>query len=293
MKKIFALGFFDGVHLGHQALLHACEDLSEKHNCLCGVVTFTSHPDGLVLGSTPVLLNTSEDRKVLLQAYGAKTVVELPFDKALMTTPWQDFLESLLEKGAAGFVCGEDFRFGAGGSGTAEKLESFCRERGLPCAIVPEQDLDGSRISSTRIRQLLESGDLENANKLLGHPHMLSGIVVTGKQLGRTIGVPTANIAYPGELQPLTNGVYACKAAVEGIEYPAVTNIGVRPTVNGQGVNAECHLLDFSGDLYGKTLTISFHKFLRPEKKFPTLADLQQEIRKNIDQTRNFFEKSE
>ena len=143
---------------------------------------------------------------------------------------------------------------------------------------MPEQDLDGSRISSTRIRQLLESGDLGNANKLLGHPHMLSGIVVTGKQLGRTIGVPTANIAYPGELQPLTNGVYACKAAVDGTEYPAVTNLGVRPTVNGQGVNAECHLLDFSGDLYGKEITVELLAFLRPERKFGSVEELSTQV---------------
>ena len=292
-KKIFALGFFDGVHLGHQALLTACRHLAERNNCKAGVVTFADHPHGLLAEQVPPLINTVRDRQHLILGYGMFSVTVLPFDRQMRNMPWQEFLEMLIQQGAVGFVCGEDFRFGFRGEGSAQILADFCKERNLSWAIVPDQKLDGIRISSTHIRGLLEAGEVARANRFLGHPHTLSGVVTGGKQLGRTIGFPTANLPLPDGVLVPKFGVYACKATVDGKTYPAVTNIGTRPTVNGQGANAECHLLDFSGDLYGKTLTLSFYKFLRPEKKFASLEELQGEIQKNIRQTREYFEKSE
>ena len=289
-KTIFALGFFDGVHLGHQALLAACRELAEKNGCRAGAVTFTAHPDALVFGKAPVLLNTSADRRGLLHTYGVDTVLELPFDRALMSTHWSAFLQQLTHAGAAGFVCGSDFRFGAGGSGTAKKLAAFCESRQLPCAVVTEQRMDGERISSTRIRLLLEAGRPEEANRLLGHPHILSGEVVAGKQLGRTLGVPTANLRFPEGLLVPKFGVYACKVLVDGEQYAAVTNIGTRPTVDGQGVTVESYLLDFNGDLYGKNITVAFYEFLRPEQKFSSLEELKTQIAADIAQIRTFLE---
>jgi len=291
-KTIYALGFFDGVHLGHQALLKACRHLAERYGCKAGAVTFTTHPDGLVSGKTPALLTTNEDKIRLLTAYGMESVLALPFDKKLMTTPWTVFLEQMLEKDAAGFVCGDDFRFGAGGSGTAEKLAAFCEERTLPFAIVPEQLADGERISSTRIRVCLEQGDMAQANRLLGHPHTLSGQVISGKQLGRTIGVPTANLLLPTELIAPKFGVYATKVTVDGKIFAAVTNIGTRPTVEGEGVTVEAHLLDFAGDLYGKEITVAFYDFLRPEQKFANLDELKAQIAEDIAQTQGILKQT-
>lgn len=291
-KTIYALGFFDGVHRGHQALLTACRSLADTHGCAAGAVTFTVHPETLLSGVSPALINTNEDKRELLYAFGAQRVLELPFDEKLQKTHWSVFLNSLLAMDAAGFVCGDDFRFGAGGLGTPKKLAAFCRKHQLPCTIVPAQLMDGARISSSHIRSLLEQGDLETANRFLGHPHILSGTVVEGKQLGRTIGIPTANLAYPGELLALKRGVYACKAYADGKTYSAVVNIGTRPTVDGEDMNAEAHLLDFAGDLYGKILTLAFFQFLRPEQKFDSLEKLQAEIQENARQTRKFFEKS-
>ncbi len=285
-KTIYALGFFDGVHLGHQALLKACRELAQMHGCQAGAVTFTAHPDGLVFGKAPALLSTKEDKKRLLYAYGMDTVVELPFDRTLMTTPWSDFLTQLIAGGAAGFVCGDDFRFGAGGSGTAKELTDFCQSRGLPCAVVPEQMLDGERISSTRIRASLELGDMEQVTTLLGHPYILTGQVMTGKQLGRTIGVPTANLCVPEGLLTPPYGVYACKVRFDGREYAAVTNVGIRPTVSGEGVTVEAHLLDFDGDLYGTEITVAFYKYLRPEQKFDSLEALKAQIAADIAKVR-------
>ena len=291
MNTIFALGFFDGVHLGHQALLTACKHLAERNGCKAGAVTFTSHPDTLVAGKTPPLINTMRERGALLIARGMTQILQLPFDEKLKNMLWQDFLEDLLQKGAAGFVCGEDFRFGFRGEGNARLLADFCRERGLPWAVVPEQMLDGIRISSTHIRGLLEAGEMEQANRFLGHVHMLSGEVVSGRRLGRTLGIPTANLLIPEGVVEPHHGVYACKAVVDGKVYLAVTNVGNRPTVGGHRVTVEPWLLDFEGDLYGKWITLYFHAFLRPEKKFDSLEELRQEIQKNAAQTRKIFEK--
>ena len=278
MKKIFALGFFDGVHLGHQALLTACRHLAQRTHCICSAVTFTSHPDALVASKTPPLINTVLERQRLLVGYGATDILALPFDEALRKMPWQTFLEFLLQKDAAGFVCGDDFRFGCGGEGNAEKLAAFCQKNDLPYAIVPEQTLGGIRISSTHIRALIENGDVETAAQFLGHAHTLSGEVVHGRQLGRTIGVPTANVAIPAVVVVPKHGVYATTCIFGGKTYVAVTNVGNRPTVNGHEVRAESWILDFDGDLYGQHITLLFHKFLRPEQKFDSLDELRTQI---------------
>ena len=291
-KTIYALGFFDGVHLGHAALLAACRKLATEYGCKAGVLTFATHPDSLVSGDAPALLNTIEDRQRLLLGYGMNTVWILPFDRQLMTTHWSAFLTQLVEAGAAGFVCGDDFRFGSGGLGTPKKLAAYCSKRGLPYAIVPQQEVNGTRVSSTHIRSLLEDGNMEEAVRFLGHPHILSGEVVHGRQLGRTIGIPTANLLFPEGLLIPKRGVYACLAEIGGTKYAAVTNIGSRPTVDGHQVRAESWILDFEGDLYGKEITLAFYKFLREEKKFPDLDALRTEIQKNGEETRKFFGKN-
>ena len=290
-RTIYALGFFDGVHLGHQALLLACRHLAQRSGCISGAVTFTSHPETLVQGKAPLLINSIQDRSWLLCGHGMAQIVQLPFDAALRSMPWQDFLEMLQqEHGAAGFVCGDDFRFGYRGEGNARLLGDYCREHDLPWTVVPAQSCDGIRISSTHIRTLLSEGNVEEAARFLGHPHILSGTVIKGRQLGRTIGIPTANLALPEGVICPKWGVYACTAVVNGNQYMAVTNIGTRPTVGGHHITVEPWLLDFAGDLYGKQLMLQFHIFLRPEQKFDSLEQLQAEIRRNAAQTREILE---
>ena len=289
MKKIFALGFFDGVHLGHQVLLARCCEMAREKNATPCAITFEQHPQSLFVEAPPRLISTVQDRLWLLRKYGIGPVWIYPVTKEIMSMSWETFLEDLLSCDAVGFVCGSDFRFGCRGEGTAEKLMKFCQERQLPCAVVEQQLLEGVRISSTHIRGLLEKGELSQAQKFLGHPHTLTGIVTSGRQLGRTIGIPTANLPLPESVVALPHGVYACKAFTKEGEYLAVTNIGSRPTVGGHHVTVESWLLDFDGDLYGKELTLEFHKFLRPEEKFPSLEALKAEIQKNAQQTRKFF----
>ena len=288
-KRIFALGFFDGVHLGHQALLRQCVALAEKMNCQSAAITFDRHPQSLFSDHPPALISTETDRRMLLTRFGMREVFTFPVTAEVMSTPWQAFLEKLLEMGAAGFVCGDDFRFGCRGQGSSEKLQGFCREHGLPCIIVPEQTVDGIRVSSTYIRQQLETGDMATAVKFLGHPHFLTGTVVPGKQLGRRLGIPTANLHLPQGLTVPKFGVYACRCRIGGTAYPAVTNIGIRPTVEGTGITVEPWILDYSGDLYGRAITLEFHYFLRPEQKFDSLDALKDEIHRDAEETRGYF----
>ena len=286
-KPISALGFFDGVHIGHAALLTACVDLARKHGCKAGAVTFDLHPQALVQGNAPGLIIHTRDREKLLHHYAMEKVVTLPFDDRMRAMPWEDFLKMLRrDYGAAGFVCGEDFRFGYKGSGNAGVLEHYCAGEGLPFVRVPEQLLGGIRVSSTYIRRQIESGDMATAVKYLGHPHILSGTVVHGKALGRKLGIPTANLLLPEGMVLPKFGVYACRAWIDGTPLPAVTNIGTRPTVSGTGVTVEPWILDYSGDLYGREITLEFFRFLRGEEKFPSLDALKAQIHRDAEETR-------
>lgn len=291
MKKnmIFALGFFDGVHRGHQTLLGECVRLAGELGCETAAITFERHPHALFRSDVPPLLSTLRDRFRLLQRYGVEHVYPFPVDEKVMSTSWEDFLEQLLQCGAAGFVCGHDFRFGRRGAGDAEKLRQFCEERGLPCVIVPEQMLGGVRISSSYIRKQIGEGDMATAVRYLGHGHMLTGTVVAGRKLGRKLGFPTANIELPEGCIVPRHGVYACRAFVGEKGYMAVCNVGSRPTVEGHQVRTETWILDFSGDLYGQVVTLEFFFFLRPEQRFGSVEELKEAVLRDAEMTRKFF----
>lgn len=290
-KRIFALGFFDGVHRGHQVLLAHCVRLAQELQVQAAAITFDRHPQSLFVPSVPPVINDVRDRKRLLRSYGIGPIYQFPVVPEVMGMPWRDFLEELLEYGAAGFVCGSDFRFGHRGEGDAQKLEQRCRELGLPCVIVPEQLLDGIRVSSTHIRNLIGSGEMEQAVRFLGHPHILTGTVVPGRSLGHTLGFPTANVLLPGDVICPKHGVYACRIRVDGECYTAVTNVGSRPTVEGHQVRTESWILDFAGNLYGKEITIEFCTFLRPEQRFAGLEALKAQVEQDAIRTREYFGK--
>lgn len=289
---VLALGFFDGVHLGHGGLLKRARRIADRLGLSAAALTFDAHPDTVVRGQTVPLLNTPADRAHLMQTlYGIDEVCILHFDRATMEQPWRAFVEETVcgRYRAAHVVCGYDFRFGARGEGTPEKLARACAESGIGCDCVPEIRLEGQTVSSTLIRALLERGETAKAVRFLGHPHLISGTVVGGKKLGRTLGIPTANLPLPEGVLVPKFGVYAARADFDGQTRPAVVNIGVRPTVGGTGVTVEPWILNYDGDLYGHKLRLELLDFLRPERKFPSLDALKAEILRNADQTRVIF----
>ena len=292
-KRAIALGFFDGVHLGHGALLRRVAQAARERGAVPAALTFARHPRELVSGTSVPLLNTPEDRAWLMREYyGIREVEVLPFDRAMMEMPWDRFVKEVVvgRFDAVHVVVGHDHRFGYRGQGTPERLADLCGQLGLGCDVVPQVELDGVTVSSTHIRGLLEGGNLEQANRFLGHPHVFSGQVVHGKQLGRRLGIPTANLVLPEGILPPAFGVYATRVHVREQGYIAVTNVGVRPTVDHDGrVTVEPWVLDYDGDLYGREIRVEFCARLRPERKFSGGEELKAEILRNADQTRAYF----
>lgn len=287
MKRVIALGFFDGVHLGHGALLKKTRQEADRLGCKAAALTFDRHPDEILLGKKIRLLNTAKDRETIMkEVYGIDEVLVLPFDAAMMQMSWEDFAKNILMEKfeAEAVVCGHDFRFGHKGQGSAEELRDLFGEN---CHVIEPVTVDGQIVSSTVIRRLLKDRDVTRANRMLGHEHFLTSTVIHGKHLGRKIGIPTANLLLPDEVMPPAYGVYISKAN----GHPAVTNIGFRPTMeDGDAPTVESWLLDFKGNLYGKTMKVELVRFLRPEKRFDSVAQLQEQIHRDAQQVREYFD---
>lgn len=294
-KRVIALGFFDGVHKGHGALLRRVGEVAQILGATPTAVTFDTHPENLIMGTPTPLISSPNDRAELMRRYyGIQEVVVAHFDERMMHMNWEDFVSEFLvkENGAVHLVAGHDFHFGYKGEGNPQRLREKCGALGIGCDIIPKVELDGITISSTYIRGLLAQGELERANYFLGHPYFLTDRVHHGKKLGATLGFPTVNLRFaPGVLIP-ARGVYATRVFFEnGESRPAVTNIGVRPTVDSDGVvNVEGFILDFDGDLYGQNISMEFHKYLRPERRFDSLEKLKAEVMRNAEETRAYFE---
>ena len=293
-QKVMALGFFDGIHVGHAALINKIKQRAEETGAEPAVLTFDVHPDNLVFKKTVPLINSAEDREnILSRCFGIDDVVVIHFNQRVMHMDWQDFIDELIdEMNLRWIVVGHDFCFGYNGLGTAEKLKAYCAERGVGCDIIPAVCRDGVVVSSTLIRQLIETGEMEKANEYLGHPHTLTDVIRTGYHLGTKMGTPTINMSFPQGVIIPRHGVYAAKAYIDGQEYMSVTNVGIRPTVSDSGnVNVESFLLDFCGNLYGHRARIDFYKFLRPERKFDDVNELAAQIKSDAQTTREYFER--
>lgn len=292
-KRVIAIGFFDGVHLGHGALLRRTRQVADRLGVPAAVLTFDRHPGTLVSGQpVPLISSPAERADLMRRLYGIDQVLFCRFDKAMMEMPWKEYVGEYLRRkqGAVHVVCGHDHRFGWRGEGNPTRLQQACEQFGMGCDVVQKVEVHGKTVSSTLIRSLLERGEVEEANEFLGHPHCLTGPVVHGRRLGRKLGTPTANLLLPeGVLSPAF-GVYASAVVTGGRRYPAVTNVGVRPTVDGDGrITVEPWILDFEGNLYGKTIRVEFLKFLRPERRFESLEALREAIFRNAEETRAYF----
>lgn len=293
-QTVIALGFFDGVHRGHGALLEKAVQRARELGAEPVVFTFDRPPKEVVTGKPVLLINSPEDRRGLVKRlYGIERIILAPFDREMMTLPWDAFVEQKLVRDmhAVHLVAGHDHRFGHKNQGTPQLLQEKCRELGLGCDIIPKVEIDGITVSSTYIRSLLREGDMLRAEYFMGHPHFLTDVVRHGHRLGHHLGAPTVNMQFaPGVLVP-PHGVYAARALLPEGEFPAVTNIGVRPTVSSEPVvTVESHLLGFDGNLYGRTLALEFFDFLRPERRFADLDELGAQIARDGERARQIVE---
>ncbi len=280
---VVALGNFDGVHVGHKAVLRTACIQAEKKDLAVRALTFEPHPYSLFQKeNNPFLLSPLDIKARLLKAAGAEEVAVLPFTQVFAALSAEDFIKKvLLEAYApAHVVVGFDFAFGAGRSGNSQLLRDVLTAHGIGLSEVPPwKDMRGEIVSSSRVREALKRGDPPLARQLLGRPFALEGTVLHGDKRGREIGFPTANIDMGPYIRPFF-GVYAAKARHVGDEkaWPAVVNIGVRPTVDGSRELMEAHILGFDQDIYGQNWSIELWAFMRPEKKFPDLDALKAQI---------------
>lgn len=272
-KVALLLGGFDGLHIGHRRLL----ERAQASGLPVGLMT-------IVGGKQDNALFTVAEREKIFKDVGVDFVFELAFQEIKGLTS-QAFVDLLMEEYSPKlFVCGEDFRFGAGASGTPEFLKSHTQ---VCVETLPLVEMDGVKVSSSHIKSLLSCGDIEGANARLGHSFFLTGKVVQDRQVGRTIGFPTANILYPDCKYPLKQGVYETETEVDGKTYKGITNFGSRPTFHNDVVTTETHLIDFHGDLYGRELSVHFIRYLRDVHKFDDVEKLQEQLKKDIRQVRD------
>jgi riboflavin kinase/FMN adenylyltransferase len=285
-----AVGNFDGVHRGHQALAAAAVEEAERAGGTAAVLTFDPHPARVLQPQrAPSTLMTLDQKAEALAALGIHHLAVCEFTREVAGQSAEEFARTVLAGalGARAVVVGANFRFGRGRAGDAAALEGFGRTLGFGVRVVDPVLYEGEPVSSTRIREAVEAGAMERAAAMLGREYAVDGRVVHGEERGRTIGFPTANLETVNETLP-GRGVYACWFRVEGEErpWPAAVNVGVRPTFQGQGVSVEAHLLGFSGDLYGSQARVSFVQRLRGEQRFAGVDALRAQIEQDVARAR-------
>lgn len=290
--SVVTSGTFDGVHLGHQKILRRLQELATRKQGETVLLTYWPHPR-LILqpdDKSLRLLTTLSGKVKLLEEMGVDHLIILPFTNELSQMSSEDFIRDILvdKIQTKTLVIGYDHKFGKNREGSFEYLQSHSHLFGFAIEEISRQDVDDLGVSSTKIRTALAQGDISTANKYLGRPYDLSGQVVKGQQIGRSLGFPTANIQIAEDYKLLPrDGAYAVHAEVNSIQYKAILNIGDRPTVDGQKKTIEAHLIDFERDLYGQELRIFFQEFLREEKKFENLDALKNQL--VVDRERAIF----
>lgn len=291
-RTIVAIGIFDGVHLGHLKLFKLAKEAAKKRHAKFMAYTFYPHPAELLAPDlSPPLLQTIEQRKSSLKDAGVDICIIEPFDKALSLISPEDFFYDILIKrlNATGIIIGYDFTFGKNRTGNISTLQSLAQREGIELIVTPPQFLNGMLISSTNIRKAIRDGQIDLANKLLGRPYEIVGLIVAGHGFGKDIGAPTANLKPFSQIIP-GDGVYLTKTIVDKA-YPSITSIGINPTFPFKKYSIETHLLDMEMDLLGTTVSIRFLEKMRDQKAFNSAEELTHQISDDLKKARRLHEK--
>ena len=279
-QTVVALGMFDGVHLGHRALLCRAAQIARDIGGEAVAFTYSNHPKEL-FGEPFAYIGTQAQREALILSCGCDRVDSIPFDRAFASMApdtFVDWLNARYNGSVSAIVVGYDYRFGAGAKGDTALLETLCAVRGIRLTVIDRVEVDGETCASTRVREAIRSGDVETAMRLLGRPFVLCGEVVHAKALGRQFDCPTANLSGGSQILP-RDGVYATVAVLDGACYDAVTNVGTNPTVGGTARTVETHVIGQDLDLYGKRIGVAFFARLRDERRFASREALFSQIR--------------
>ncbi len=290
-KTAVALGNFDGLHCAHTAIIDCARQYAKEHDILSCVLLFCDHTRSVIDNKKTKLLTIEKEKLDIIQSMGVDCVYICEFTEDFMHLSPQKFVDFLTDKLNCQAVCvGYDYRFGYKAEGDARLLENFGEQMGFDVLVTDEIKYNGTTVKSTKIRELVINGEIEFANKMLGRCFFVTGIVEKGLQNGRKIGTPTANVGYKDNKLIPQNGVYIGYTTVDEKRYKSVINVGNNPTFNAERITIESHILDFDGDIYGKTVKVEFTKRIRDDRKFNSLDQLKQQIGNDIKAARNYTE---
>jgi riboflavin kinase/FMN adenylyltransferase len=289
-----ALGNFEGVHYGHQALIRRMKEEADAEGLIPSVFTFSNHPRDLLpeLPRAKRILFKSEKEQIM-ESLGVEYLFSLPFTEEIMKMPPEDYVKKLLSGTlhAKAVFCGFNHTFGYKASGNPEMLKSLCAEEGISTFVMDPFTIDGQVVSSTLIRKLIAEGRVDECEKYMGRRYAVYGEVVEGNHLGKTLGFPTSNLVIDETMVAPPNGVYVTDCIYAGKKYSSITNVGVKPTIGEFSKNIETHIFDFDKELYGKTIKVEFIEKLRDEKKFASRELLSEQIRRDCLTARDYHER--
>lgn len=290
IRSCITLGKFDGLHRGHQKLIKRIEE-QKRENFKTVVFTFDVSPKSYILHTPPKYLLTYEERREMAEILGVDILAECPFTEELMHMEPEAFVKEYLVDRLHGvfLAVGPDFRFGYQRKGTPQLLLELGKKYGFHIEILEKEKYKGKDISSTYVREELDLGHIEEVNQLLGYPYFTKGEIVHGRQLGRTIGIPTANLIPPTEKKLPPNGVYITESVIQGKTYQGITNVGYKPTVKENFLGVETYLFSCNADLYGQEAEVKFYRYLRPEVKFASLEELKNQMTRDIQKGIDYF----
>lgn len=291
-KTAVVLGNFDGIHKGHMLLINKAKEIAKEEGVKTAIFTFYPHPSYILTGKMPVdLIYASHEKEIVMEEEGIDYYIEFPFTKQSASISYKQFIEEIIltKLNAQVVIIGADYRFGKNKLGDYKTLVKYSQEYDFDVIVVHKLKHRDTVISSTWIRDEIKNGNLELANELMGRPFLINGKIMKGRHIGTEIGIPTANII-PDESKVLPpKGVYISKVRLSGKDYNAVTNVGNNPTVEGQTLIVETHIIDFNEDIYGEEISVLFYHYLRPEKKFNSLDELKAQINLDIEEMQNYF----